>query len=52
MGGQDVPVVAELLAGDEAERGYALMAQIADTYLVYRGRTDRQIRVFRLSAAR
>jgi deazaflavin-dependent oxidoreductase (nitroreductase family) len=51
IGGQDVPVVAELLEGDEAERGYGLMGQVADTYLVYRGRTDRQIRVFRLTAA-
>ena len=49
VGGQRVPVTAALLDGDEAETAYRKMVEIADTYSAYRGRTDRQIRVFRLS---
>ena len=51
IGGVDVPARAELLAGAEAEAAYALMAAQARTYDVYRSRTDRAIRVFRLTAA-
>jgi deazaflavin-dependent oxidoreductase (nitroreductase family) len=49
VGGQRVPVTATLLDGDEAETAYRRMVEIADTYSAYRGRTDRQIRVFRLT---
>ena len=51
IGGQEVPARATLLTGDEAARGYALMVEVADTYREYRSRTDRDIRVFRLTAA-
>ena len=49
IGGQDVPVTAQLLTGEEAAAGYRLMVELASTYDAYRGRTDRQIRVFRLT---
>jgi deazaflavin-dependent oxidoreductase (nitroreductase family) len=49
MGGRRIPVRAELLTGRQAEDGYRLMSELADTYTVYRGRTDRQIRVFALT---
>jgi deazaflavin-dependent oxidoreductase (nitroreductase family) len=52
IGGQDIPVDAQLLEGAEAEAGYRLMTDMAKNYAVYRDRTDRQIRVFRLTAAR
>ena len=51
MGGRRIPVRAELLDGDEAERAYGLMRELADVYSVYRTRTDRQIRVFALHRA-
>jgi deazaflavin-dependent oxidoreductase (nitroreductase family) len=50
IGGQAIPVHATLLAGDEAEAAYRLMAELTHTYTAYRSRTDRQIRVFRLEA--
>lgn len=50
IGGTPVPVRATLLQGDDAERGYALMTEVATTYAAYRDRTDRSIRVFRLTA--
>jgi deazaflavin-dependent oxidoreductase (nitroreductase family) len=49
VGGQRVPVTATLLEGAEAEAGYQKMVEVASTYSAYRGRTDRQIRVFRLT---
>lgn len=49
MGGQRIPVRAQLLAGDEAEAAYRLMSQLAEVYSVYRTRTNRMIRVFALS---
>jgi deazaflavin-dependent oxidoreductase (nitroreductase family) len=49
VGGRRIPVRATLLDGDEAEAAYQSMVEIASTYSVYRGRTDRQIRVFRLT---
>lgn len=49
--GKRIPVRAELLTGDEAETAYALMAEVAGAYSVYRTRTDREIRVFRLTPA-
>jgi deazaflavin-dependent oxidoreductase (nitroreductase family) len=50
VGGAEVPAHATLLTGDEAEAGYQLMAQATRTYSEYRSRTDREIRVFRLTA--
>lgn len=50
IGGRPVPARARLLEGDEAEAAYALMTELASTYAVYRARTDRSIRVFRLTA--
>jgi deazaflavin-dependent oxidoreductase (nitroreductase family) len=47
--GTDVPVTATLLAGDEAERAYRRMIEITSVYAAYRTRTDRRIRVFRLT---
>jgi deazaflavin-dependent oxidoreductase (nitroreductase family) len=50
IGGVDVGCTAELLTGEEAEAGYQLMAAATPTYTEYRSRTDRSIRVFRLTA--
>lgn len=49
IGGVEVPSRAELLTGDEAEAGYARMVDATRTYTEYRSRTDRAIRVFRLT---
>lgn len=49
MAGQRIPVRAELLHGRAAEEAYRLMSELADVYTVYRGRTDREIRVFALT---
>lgn len=49
VGGERVPVEAELLTGDEAEAAYQKMVAVAKVYTTYRGRTDREIRVFRLT---
>jgi deazaflavin-dependent oxidoreductase (nitroreductase family) len=50
IGGRPVRARATLLGGAEAERGYALMTEVATTYATYQERTDRSIRVFRLTA--
>lgn len=49
VGGQRIPVTATLLSGEEAEAAYQRMVDVASTYATYRGRTDRRIRVFRLT---
>lgn len=49
--GRRIPVTAELLAGAEADAAYALMINVVDVYSTYKGRTDREIRVFRLTPA-
>jgi deazaflavin-dependent oxidoreductase (nitroreductase family) len=49
VGGERIPVTATLLDGEEAEAAYQKMVDVADTYTAYRTRTDRQIRVFRLT---
>jgi deazaflavin-dependent oxidoreductase (nitroreductase family) len=51
LGGKDVPVNAQLLEGPEAESAYQKMNDVAAVYSVYRGRTARSIRVFRLTPA-
>ncbi|HET6166582.1 MAG TPA: nitroreductase/quinone reductase family protein [Marmoricola sp.] len=48
-GGRRIPVTATLLGGGDAEAAYQLMVDIASTYAAYKGRTDRTIRVFRLT---
>ena len=50
IGGVGVPARATLLEGDAAESAYRLMIEVAPNYGVYRSRTDRSIRVFRLTA--
>jgi len=47
--GRRIPVTAALLEGDEAESAYQKLVDITPVYAAYRGRTDRQIRVFRLT---
>lgn len=49
VGGRRIPVTATLLEGAEAEAAYQEMVAITPVYSSYRGRTDRQIRVFRLT---
>jgi deazaflavin-dependent oxidoreductase (nitroreductase family) len=48
-GGQRIPVAATLLDGDAADTAYQMMVDLTPVYGSYRGRTDRQIRVFRLT---
>jgi deazaflavin-dependent oxidoreductase (nitroreductase family) len=50
-GGVTIPVVAELLEGAEAEAAYQAMVEVTAVYAEYRRRTDRAIRVFRLTPA-
>jgi deazaflavin-dependent oxidoreductase (nitroreductase family) len=49
VGGRRIPVTATLLTGEEAEAAYQKMVEVTTVYSTYRGRTDRQIRVFRLT---
>jgi deazaflavin-dependent oxidoreductase (nitroreductase family) len=49
VGGQRIPVTARLLEGDAAEAALRYMVELTPVYASYRGRTDRQIRVFRLT---
>jgi deazaflavin-dependent oxidoreductase (nitroreductase family) len=49
-GGVDIPVRAELLTGADADAAYRLMEAETRTYNEYKSRTDRTIRVFRLTA--
>jgi deazaflavin-dependent oxidoreductase (nitroreductase family) len=48
-GGVEVPVVAELLTGAEAESGWQRMVDLTPAYASYKTRTEREIRVFRLT---
>ena len=47
--GQRFPVTAELLAGAEADAAYQRLVEVTAVYSEYKGRTDREIRVFRLT---
>jgi deazaflavin-dependent oxidoreductase (nitroreductase family) len=47
--GQRFAVAATLLSGAEAEAAYAEMVALTSVYATYKGRTDREIRVFRLT---
>lgn len=51
IGGTPVQARALLLDGMAADAAYQRMVDLAKTYGVYRARTDRAIRVFRLVAA-
>jgi deazaflavin-dependent oxidoreductase (nitroreductase family) len=51
IGGKNIPVTAQLLEGAEAEAAYQKMNDVAAVYSVYRGRTARASRVFRLTPA-
>lgn len=48
MAGNEIPVVATLLQGDEYDRAYDLFMNYLKAYPAYRSRTDREIRVFAL----
>ena len=48
-GGATIPVTAQLLEGDDAEAAYRQMVEVTAVYAAYRRRTDRSIRVFRLT---
>ncbi len=47
--GKRIPVHAELLSGAEADAAYQRMIETTSVYATYKGRTDREIRVFRLT---
>jgi len=47
--GQRIPVTAELLEGAAADAAYQKMVEVTQVYAAYKGRTDRNIRVFRLT---
>lgn len=49
--GRRIPVTAQLLAGAEADAAYQEMVAVTAVYAQYKGRTDRDIRVFRLVPA-
>jgi deazaflavin-dependent oxidoreductase (nitroreductase family) len=48
--GRTIPVTAHLLEGEEAEAAYQRMIEVTAAYAAYRRRTDRTMRVFRLTA--
>ena len=49
MGGKEIPVVATQLTGAERDRIFRKFADYATNYDAYRGRADRQLRVFALT---
>ena len=49
MGGREIPVTATQLTGPESERVFRKFADYAHNYDAYRGRTDRDLRVFELT---
>jgi deazaflavin-dependent oxidoreductase (nitroreductase family) len=49
MGGREIPVVATQLTGPERERIFGKFADYASNYDAYRGRTDREFRLFELT---
>jgi deazaflavin-dependent oxidoreductase (nitroreductase family) len=51
IGGLDIPVRAELLAGAERQRGIDTFIELTRVYAAYLERTDRDIRVFALEAS-
>ena len=49
MGGREISVTATQLTGPESERIFRKFADYARNYDAYRGRTDRDLRVFELT---
>jgi deazaflavin-dependent oxidoreductase (nitroreductase family) len=49
MGAREIPVIATQLTGPESERVFRRFADYARNYDAYRGRTDRDLRVFELT---
>ena len=49
MGGQEIPVLATLLSGEEYDRACQKFMDYLKAYPAYRTRTDREIRVFALT---
>lgn len=49
IGGKAIACRARLLEGEDAATAYGKMVELASTYDAYRSRTDRSIRVFRLT---
>jgi deazaflavin-dependent oxidoreductase (nitroreductase family) len=49
MGGKEIAVVATQLTGTEHDRIFRKFADYAANYDAYRGRTDRELRVFELA---
>lgn len=49
MGGREIPVTATQLTGPEGERIFRKFADYAHNYDAYRGRTERDLRVFELT---
>ena len=49
IGGKSIPVVATPVIGIEQQRVYRAFIDLARAYEAYRGRTDRDLRVFALS---
>jgi deazaflavin-dependent oxidoreductase (nitroreductase family) len=50
IGGTDVPARATLLDGTERDRAIQTLIAMSEVYAVYLTRTDRELRVFRLTA--
>ncbi len=49
MGGKEIAVLAMQLTGTEQDRVFRKFADYAANYDTYRGRTDRELRVFELT---
>jgi deazaflavin-dependent oxidoreductase (nitroreductase family) len=49
MGGKEIPVVATPVTGAEHDRIFQKFADFGANYDAYRGRTDRELRVFELT---
>ncbi|BCN70455.1 nitroreductase/quinone reductase family protein [Prescottella equi] len=49
MAGRDIPVLATPVTGAEKDRLYRRFVELAGAYAVYRGRTDRDLRMFVLT---
>ena len=50
LGGREIPVLARELAGDERTTAIERFVQLTPVYAVYQRRTDRDLRVFALTA--
>jgi hypothetical protein len=49
MGGKEMPVLATQITGDEYDRVWRIFADYTKVYPAYRGRTDREQRMFALT---